>query len=117
LPTKLFIIESETIEIQTSVVLYRDEQAAIGSDNRPSHIVEYSNLPFGVQMIIPKPIGPNPFWWPIRNTVRRHKRVIAKLHNWTLKDACTHKLSLQLMKTPILGELVTNRGKAEGHLL
>ena len=112
--TNFLTVETEATEINTSIVFDRHEQAGIGSDNRSSHILEYSNLAFGMQMIIPKPIGPNPFWWPIRNTVRRHKRMIAKLHNWPLKDACTHKLSLQLMKAPILGELVTNRGKAEG---
>jgi hypothetical protein len=94
------MIESETTEIQTSVVLYRDEQAAIGSDNRPSHIVEYSNLPFGLQMIIPKPIGPNPFWWPIRNTVQRHKRMIAKLHNWLLKDALQSQAFFPVDESP-----------------
>ena len=79
------MIESETTEINTSIVFDRHEQAAIGSDDRSSHILEYSNLAFGMQMIIPKPIRPNPFRWPIRNAVQRHKRMIAQLHNWPLK--------------------------------
>src|SRR5258705_5799232 len=87
------MIESETTEINTSIVFDRHEQAAIGSDNRSSHVVEYSNLAFGMQMIIPKPRGPYPFRWPIPNAVQGHKRMIAELHNWPLKYASRSQLS------------------------
>ena len=90
--TNFLTVETEATEINTSIVFDRHEQAAIGSDNRSSHILEYSNLAFGMQMIIPKPISPNPFRWPIRNAVQRHKRMIAQLHNWPLKYALHSQL-------------------------
>jgi len=59
LMAKFLVVESETTELDTSIVLHRQEQGAIGPDNRLSHIVEYPNFAFGLHVSIAKPISPH----------------------------------------------------------